>query len=147
MSVSNLFVPNNFSIFAKDVSFQNSGGSVTPLNYYEEAVHTSIFTGGGLITGVLTVKFIRIGKQVTLFFPTIQGLATAAITNNDAIPTRFRPTAQQTFIVQGITNGTVGPNQVTISTGGILSFSTSAGAAFSAGTNGPAVGCITYTLN
>lgn len=133
--------------FSSGILLPTSGGTPSSLDYYEQGTHASTFTGGTFTSGTITLNFTRVGNVVTMRWPAIQGAATANIVNNTALPTRLRPGTVQAFTIQGQANSSITPIQVSVGTTGILTFSPSTGGAFSLGTNGPTLSCITYLLS
>lgn len=77
-------------IKASSISFIGSGSF---LNYYEE--YTTPATASGIygVNVPTTLRFIRIGKVVTLYISTTQGNSNGALTMtfNPGVPLRFKP--------------------------------------------------------
>lgn len=93
-----------------------SGSTPTALDYYEEGSFTAVFNlnaGSGGSNNSFTVKFIRIGKLVTLSFPAMNGVTTGGVSSSamstatSTIPTRILPTRNQYgSVVTSISGGT-----------------------------------------
>ena len=82
------------------------GGIPTYLDYYEEYQYTTTFTGFGVTTGSISIRIIRIGKNVTLsvdggsFNPA--SLAVRFMAANTPPPTRFQPGGGRSNLVSMI---------------------------------------------
>lgn len=76
------------------VQFPNSASGYTPsaLSYYEEGSFTANFTGAA--TTNQTIRFTRVGNQVTLQIPAFTAAfsSSAPLSAGAAIPARLRPT-------------------------------------------------------
>jgi len=73
-----------------------SGGTPTLLDYYEEYIHTTTWSGPITTTGNTTVRIVRIGKNVTIQLPQFTGTGNNTNTKllmNTNIPTQFRPSS------------------------------------------------------
>ncbi len=77
------------------LTLATAGGIATPLNYYEEYDHASTFDGTFGLTSSRVVKFIRIGKIVTMLMPGVQQafVSPNKIFMTTSIPSRFQPLA------------------------------------------------------
>ncbi len=121
------------------------------LSAYFESSFTATFTGA-FNSGSKTINARRIGRLVTLDFPTIQATSSslASLSSSAAVPSGLRPLQNIQVPVFVIDNGTVqtvmGYLQVT--TGGTIEFGkTFASNAFTAtGTAGPYSSTITYVI-
>jgi hypothetical protein len=107
------------------IMLPTTGGTATPLNYYEEYNHVTTFTGANN-SPPLTLKITRIGRQVTVTCPGHWGAGTAAtfFTMTTPFPARFRHSL--TALAPQITpmivayNGAHTPGLVQINTDGTL---------------------------
>lgn len=77
------------------ISLATTGGTATPLNYYEELPLTgNTFTGGVSVAQPCVIQLTRVGRKVTALFPSIIGTGVASVlTSTIAIPARFLPSA------------------------------------------------------
>lgn len=90
------------------IMFPTMGGIATPLNYYEEYSQNVDFKGNGAgpFAGTQTVvaTIVRIGKLVTMnlagFVTAGNGSAGFLTSASTPLPTRFRPTANQVYIIR-----------------------------------------------
>lgn len=92
MSVSDILVPNNLTIYSKALSLP-SGGDQTPINNYEEYTFVTGLTGARSVT-TYNIKIVRINNTVTLSAPVVTtGDTTSSdfIRTTTDIPARFRP--------------------------------------------------------
>lgn len=93
--------------FTGSISMPTSGGTPTTLNYYEEGSFSIDFTassssaaGNGGSGGPYTAKFIRIGKIVTISFPSMASMTTGSVARQSflaasTVPSQIRPVAAQ----------------------------------------------------
>jgi hypothetical protein len=81
--------------FNDGVLLATSGGTPTNLNYYEEFDYTNTWSGPWASPQNGTLRVIRIGKLVTLFFPGVSftGTVAAVITWDGTLNVRHRPAA------------------------------------------------------
>ena len=70
-----------------------SGGTASGLNFYEEYLHSTNFSGIWASPQAGTIKITRIGRQITLFIPELYVIAntSATIAMATILPARFRP--------------------------------------------------------
>jgi hypothetical protein len=134
------------SILNTGVLFPTVGGTPTAFNYYEQTTFSTTFTGGTFTSGSIIIGFIRAGSVVTMTINGFNGAATASITNNTAIPARFRPASNLGFTVQGLDATVQGPILLSLSTVGFITLSRSNGTAFSLGNSGITTTSITYPI-
>lgn len=93
MSISNLFVPNNFELFAAGITFPNPNSSI--FNYYENALVNADYTDAFIFTEPNGIQLTRIGNMVFCSLSIVLKTVTAAVSGNitiGTIPTRFCPT-------------------------------------------------------
>lgn len=123
-NVERITVTDTETTFTTDVYLPTSGGTPSPLNFYEEYTHSSAFAFGvGGSGSIASVDFFltRIGRLVVCYIPQIQGIPTGAPTTIDmatVLPARFRPGNQ--FYAWAL-----GKDDTTLSTLSRLSFATS----------------------
>lgn len=125
------------TITADSITLETSGGTATPLSFYEEYSHTTKWKeNGGSETEsddmIWTIN--RIGKNVTLSIPAFLITMTDSVTISTtvALPTRFRPASGfPTFVIRVRNNSTV------TYTTGILYFSSGVATLYASVNNGP----------
>lgn len=78
------------------VTLATTSGTATPLSYYEETTLAgNTFTGAFSVAQACVIQMTRIGRMVTLLFPSVQGTSLAAVaTSSVNLPTRYLPNAQ-----------------------------------------------------
>lgn len=123
------------------IRLPTTGGTQTTLDYYEE--YTS---SGNTWTGIWAAsqngeyRVVKIGRTVFIFIPEITATATVNtfIQATSALPTRFRPAANNFWIIRIINNTVIQDGLLQISSAGVLSiYINSGGGAFTAsGTGG-----------
>lgn len=91
MSVSDILVPNNLTIYSSQLALP-SDGAESPIYYYEEYTFVTGITGAFAVT-TFNVKVVKINELVTITLPELVGSAVS--TNNlhttTALPVRFWP--------------------------------------------------------
>jgi hypothetical protein len=106
------------------VYLPTSGGTASPLNYYEETTHVTKWRKGydGTLTADKTLKLTRIGNIVFCNIPVIVPVANDATTAKElvmietAVPARFRPSAttkSQFIQIYDATANTMGVPEIT----------------------------------
>lgn len=99
--------------FSVGVSFNNeiylptSGGTPSPLSYYEEYTELVTYAGGFTVNPTnQTVDIVKIGNIINVYIHPFAGVsnATTAITSSTLLPTRFRPVATTTIACQVFDN-------------------------------------------
>jgi hypothetical protein len=77
------------------VTLATTGGTATPLNYYEEyQLSGNTFTGAFTTAQASVLRLTRIGRLVNCLVPAVYGTAAAAVaTASVTIPSRFLPNA------------------------------------------------------
>jgi hypothetical protein len=126
-----------------------SGGTASPLNYYEEYAHTTNFIGSFTASNVV-ITITRTGRVVCLQWPDILGTSSASqpIASSTVIPARFIPADSKHQIVKVQNLGAKTHGSVVISNTGYITFYKSeADDAFS-DTNGAGAysSCIIYSV-
>ena len=119
-----------------------SGGTPSNFNYYEEALSLSTTfqsSGGGGTSTTITQYLTRIGNMCFIFCPTIRINAngyniTSSIT---IIPSRFRPTSEQTNNIQTVNIGAMldTGGMVIKTDGGMRLYKSNSNPSFSVGDN------------
>jgi hypothetical protein len=166
MSISNLFKENGFDLYAKSLNLKNnlnvggnvvlptSEGSASNLNYYEEGTHSTNWTGIWASPIAGNIKYVRIGKVVTLTFPEVLGTSVEGATFVTAVtvlPSRLRPTTSATayfipcILVQD-GSSFAGKFAISSSTGGMAFTNTTEGD-WSLGTTGTTEGFRPFSIS
>ncbi len=108
------------------VSFTTSGGTATPLTYYEELKTTVTFSLAiWQFDNVTDVRFSRIGNIVTMHMTafstfTFNTPASSNITSTAGIPSRFRPVVDTVFWITVINSSADCAGECTVNTSGII---------------------------
>ena len=127
-----------------DIKMTTSGGNKAVLNYYEEVLPFFLEVSGPWISQNAEFRIRRIGKIVTL--SSVVDLSFTSTSSNfitsTALTNRFWPINNINFIISIINSG-IQAGTLTISSIGVLTFSTTALGAF---TNGVAVGFNTFSV-
>lgn len=134
---------------AGGISLDNvANANARVLDWYEEGTFTA--TASGMTTSPTgTVKYTRIGNQVTLDLPGISGTSNATTFTLSGMPTQLRPAAAKAALAVVQDNGAAFVyGKIVANTDGSLTLSKDAnGSAFTAsGTKAIAVLSVTYTL-
>lgn len=144
-------------ILNNSLRFQNGGN--TDLSHYEEVLLSTTFRTGtsGGTTSTISIKCIRVGKNITLTIPNF--LLTCTSTNNyiqnstsNLLGANFRPVNSTiSLVIVGTSSGsTITGRMDVLTTGEIRFYSSVAGANFTALTNnnGLSTDCtISYNIN
>lgn len=79
------------------IQLPTSGGTPSTLSYYEEFTFTPTFTGAW--SNTMTVRYVRIGKQVTVVLNqrTLPAISGSTLVSTNGIPTRFQPNTTLTM--------------------------------------------------
>jgi hypothetical protein len=90
--------------------------------FYEEGTYTATLTGvSGSVTG--TARYVRIGKQVTLYIPTLTGTSNSTACTVTGAPASIRPARQQYFPINDMgDNNNLYPGMGSMGTGGTIGF-------------------------
>lgn len=114
---------NGTKTFGGNILLPTSGGTASNFNYYEELNTTLAFTGNFAGTQTPNVKYTRVGRMVTISMDsfTVAANATGGI-NSAAIPTRFRPSVNVSFISPVRNNSVTTAGGVTLTSGGVFAF-------------------------
>jgi hypothetical protein len=131
-------VQSTSNISFNSVTLQTLGGTPTQLNYYEEYLHASTWSGPIPTTSNLSTFIVRIGKNVTISPSVVIGIGnsiSATLKTDIAIPSRFCPSVSMGFdgawTIENSQNTHGGFN---ISSTGILSFTQEFSSNYSANT-------------
>lgn len=121
------------------------------LDYYEEATVNT--TASGPWTGIaITLKFVRVGKMVTMQFSQIDLAVVVSgqyISVDSLIPTRFYPSALVSYpveVINGVNNASYNAGVLQINSGAIIILGSATRGMFSstyAGVNGGSISYIT----
>lgn len=134
-----------------DLYLQTTGGTASPLSYYEQANYNSTLAGAlGTAAPTCIGNITRTGNVVTYNFQATSGISSSAapIAWITSLPTRFRPSVQRDFVIGTINGATLDTGLIRISAAGaITAYATVATGNF---TNGVTVGiygtCISWTI-
>lgn len=126
--------------------------SIISPKFYEEGTYTATLTGvSGSVTG--TARYVRVGKHVTLYMPTLVGTSNATTCTVTGAPASIRPARQQYFPINDFgDNGAVYSGIAAMGTSGTLGFAfwqtaTTFQTTFtSSGVKGPGEFVATYSL-
>ncbi len=143
-------------ILQNSIQFPNGGNS--SLSHYQEALIVTSFSAGNGTVATISLKCIRIGRQVTITFPqfqlTIGTTNQADIDNVQIVPdltANFRPTANTTTLVSGLYNNIPIYSRCDVfSTGNIYFFRDVSGTQYGANTTNCGITTafsITYNIN
>lgn len=149
--------PQQWTTLTTQTSIANSGlllpsigGTPSALNHYEEATFTVTFSNGSNnYASNYTVKAVRVGKQVTITFPTdlinlnITGVQVVAV---QPLPARFVPQTSLYHPIPLRSNGVYSIGLAHITSSGIGLYSGSLGAPFSGPNSGIRACSITYSV-
>lgn len=124
------------NIYCKSITLDNSGGSITPLNYYEEFNFNTHLQGPWTDNPSLVTKITRVGRTVTMTSTVIctgTFIAPSFATLVDLIPQRFRYNGgnELRLFNHVVNNGLGVQSHADISPSGQITFSVN-GAPFSA---------------
>jgi len=136
-----------------NIYLPTSGGIPSELNYYEETTSNITFSNGFSSNQTVGIKFIRIGKIVTAYFPNISATASGVanpITNTggSVVPSRFLSGSGSRSCVMAVVSNSVGSfGTITVSqTTGDISIYNNFGNFATTGNNGWYDQCITWTI-
>ncbi len=112
MSIANLLVPNDYTIYSNGLIFTNSEGIESNLDSYEEYLTPEFdwVNGSTIYYSLATMKVVKVGNIVNVVLPldliTVNITGVNNIVNSIALPERFRPTTAITTAIRTRSNGT-----------------------------------------
>jgi hypothetical protein len=124
------------SVYVADaLLLPTTGGTPSPLDYYEDFSASMSFKGPWATNVTTTVRIVRIGKMAVASFGDIMapgaGATSSALTATSALPGRFWPAATVHGLIAGNDRTFLGQAAITgsytVDTAGIVSFYANAG--------------------
>lgn len=145
--------PDSLTVAGRvEVTGTVTADSIISPKFYEEGTYTATLTGvSGSVTG--TARYVRVGKHVTLYMPTLTGTSNATTCTVTGAPASIRPARQQYFPINDVgDNGALYSGIAAMGTSGTLGFAfwqtaTTFQTTFtSSGVKGPGEFVATYSL-